>query len=149
GDGSVTGGGSEGGKKAKNAAPAAKDKVKKASAVRNKASKKVSKKKVVAKKASAKKAAAQKTTARSKNTGTASKNSATKKAVTKQSATSADAPRKSVKKIQASSKKPDAAEHKPDKENGFGTSVRKKPSAGRRGIKLKTMTDAEGPSSLN
>ncbi len=36
---------------------------------------------------------------------------------------------------------------KPDKREGFGTAVRKKPS--RRGIKLKSMNDFDGPSTLN
>ena len=43
---------------------------------------------------------------------------------------------------------PKQAENKPDKQEGFGMSVRKKPS-GRRGIKLKSMSDTNGPSGLN
>ena len=52
-----------------------------------------------------------------------------------------------TKKIQASSQ-PDKEGLVPDKNEGFGTAVRKKPT-GRRGIKLKSMTDMNGPSSLN
>ena len=50
-------------------------------------------------------------------------------------------------KLQASSK-PDKDGLVPDKNEGFGTAVRKRPS-NRRGIKLKSMTEMNGPSSLN
>ncbi len=52
-----------------------------------------------------------------------------------------------TKKIQASSK-PDKEALVPNKNEGFGTAARKKPT-GRRGIKLKSMTEVNGPSSLN
>jgi len=151
----LTGPDDNGGKQAKEIAPATKDKVKKATASRNKASKKKvtakrsPAKKSTAKEPTAKRSVARKTTGKSKSSAAQGNKTLAEKKPAKKAQTTAAKPRKAVKKLSASSKKPDAPELKPDKENGFGTAVRKKPSAGRRGIKLKTMTDLEGPSSLN
>jgi hypothetical protein len=137
--GSVSEPGDGGGKQAKDAAPIDKAEVKKATASRKKVSKKkstakkkvASNKKAVTKKAVVKKAPVKKAEA------------AEPKVVVDSISSEVINPEKrsTGKKLQASSKKPETQESKPDKQEGFGTAVRKKPSGGRRGIKLKTMVD--------
>ena len=157
------------GSSSRQSAPASESSVKLDKAVKPKAAKAAVKKKTVAKKASKKKTIAATKTAANKTTAkksTVRKTTAKKASVSKTVAkrplkrkTAAqeqetarkakaikNAARSQKKKLQASVS-PQTAAVKPDKREGFGTAVRKKPSG--RGIKLKSMADFDGPSTLN
>jgi len=111
--------------------------------------------------ASASKAAAKKSTAKKKTAAKSSKAGSVAKRSTVKASRSKPAEKvvkPAAKKVErnhseAATSKTQASAHlesavMPDKKEGFGSAVRKKPG-GRRGIKLKSMDDLGGPSSLN